>query len=43
MDGASISQPAVLIDGNYYLASGSLTNLGVESTLVEGVLAIATR
>ena len=43
VDGASISQPAVLIDGNYYLASGSLTNLGVESTLVEGVLAIATK
>ena len=38
--GEAVSQPAVLVNGNYYLAEGFLAQLGAESALVEGVLAI---
>ena len=40
VDGTAVSQPAVLVNGNYYLAEGFLAQLGAESALVEGVLAI---
>ena len=40
VDGTAVSQPAVLVNGHYYLAEGFLAQLGAESALVEGVLAI---
>ena len=40
VDGTAVSQPAVLVNGNYYLAEGFLAQLGAEAALVEGVLAI---
>ena len=35
VDGTAVSQPAVLVNGNYYLAEGFLAQLGAESALVE--------